>query len=204
MKKWLILSGMLAPVVYVGTVILGGALRPAYSHIAEAVSELVAAGAPNKLLLSALFILYNALCTLLGLGLFLEVKYAAGRKKSGVVGAVVLMVIGALGLLMELFFPQDPGGPAVTFAGTMHIILAGLMALGTMVAIIGVGLWFRNVLQNRTHFRYSMATFAIILLSCGATPVLGLTNPVFGVLERITIGSFLLWLFVTARTRYRA
>jgi hypothetical protein len=111
-------------------------------------------------------------------------------------------VVGFIGLLLELFFPQDPGGPAVTFAGTMHIILAGVAALGSMTAIVGTGLWFKNVTSMKYYAAYSLVTFAIVFISGGSTPILGLSNPFFGVLERITIGSYVLWLFVTAAMMY--
>jgi hypothetical protein len=61
------LSGILAPVVYVTTVILGGILRPGYSPLSEAVSELIATGAPNKLFLDPLFALYNLLTLAFGM-----------------------------------------------------------------------------------------------------------------------------------------
>jgi hypothetical membrane protein len=197
-KKLLLLSGILAPVIYVGTVILGGILRPEYSQVEQAISELVAADAPNRPLLSALFIAYNILTGAFGVGFLLHVQHSSRRKTSGIVGVVSLIAVGVIGLLLELFFPQDPGGPAVTFAGTMHIILAGVAALGSMTAIVGTGLWFKNVTALKYYTAYSLATFAIVFASGGSTPILGLTNPYFGVLERITIGSFILWLFVTA------
>lgn len=198
MKKLLVLSGTLAPVVYVGTVILGGILRPEYSHVGQAISELVAAGAPNKPLLSALFIVYNTLCGAFGIGLLLHVRRSSAPKTSGTIGAVSLIAVGFTGLLLELFFPQDPGGPAVTLAGTMHIILAGVAALGSMAAIAATGLWFRNAKATRYYTVYSLVTCAVVFISGGSTPILGLANPYFGVLERVTIGSFILWLFVTA------
>jgi hypothetical membrane protein len=202
MKKFFALSGMLASMIYIGTVVLGGILRPGYSHVTEAISELVAAGAPNKLLLSSLFIIYNLLCIIFGIGFYQLVKNSTGRKVSGKLGAISLVIVGFIGLLLELFFPQDPGGPAVTFAGTMHIVLAGIAALGTMIAIVTIGLWFKNYLAMKYYSGYSLATFAIILISGGSTPVLGMDFPFFGILERITIGSFIIWLFVTATTMY--
>lgn len=202
MKKLIALSGMLASIVYVGTVVLGGILRPGYSHVTESVSELVAAGAPNKLLLSLLFIIYNLLCIIFGIGLFQQVKNSASRKVIGKLGASSLVIVGFIGLLLELFFPQDPGGPAVTFAGTMHIVLAGIAALGTMIAIVSTGLWLKNVRAMKYYTGYSLVTFAIILLSGGSTPILGLDYPFFGVIERLTIGSFIIWLFVTATMMY--
>ncbi len=58
-NRILSIGGALAPILYVMTVALGGAIRPGYSHIAQAVSELIETGAPNKALLDALFIIYN-------------------------------------------------------------------------------------------------------------------------------------------------
>lgn len=78
MKKFLMMSGMLAALVYVGTAILGGLLRPGYSHLAEAISELVAADAPNRTLLSPLFLLYDAL-----LGFFRARFISQGHKAVG-------------------------------------------------------------------------------------------------------------------------
>ena len=69
-NKILMLSGILAPIAYVGAVVVGGLLRPGYSHIAQYVSELIEAGAPNKALLDPLFALYNVLRLRLVLGFF--------------------------------------------------------------------------------------------------------------------------------------
>ena len=197
MKKYLIFAGILAPIVYVTTVVIGGLLRPGYSHIAEAVSELVAAGAPNKPLLSSLFVLYNLLCAAFGVGV-LQYTAQTERKTSGRVGAISLILLGLIGVSLELFFPQDPGGPAVTFAGTMHIILASLASLVTMIAMVAIGLWFRNFPNLKGYTAYSLITFAVVFIAGGSIPVLGMTNPYFGLLERIAIGGFIQWLFFIA------
>ena len=202
MKKLLILSGMLAPVIYVGTVILGGILRPGYSHVAEAISELVAAGAPNKPLLSSLFIVYNVLCSAFGIGLLQQTINSSGRKTSGKLGAISLILLGIIGLLLELFFPQDPGGPAVTFAGTMHIILASMAALLTMIAVVATGLWLRQIPGFRGYTLYSILTCTVIFVAGGTVPILGMTHPYFGLLERIPIGAFIQWLFVIGLKMY--
>jgi len=60
-NRILSICGALAPILYIMTMVLGGAIRPGYSHIAQAVSELIETGAPNKALLDALFIIYNLL-----------------------------------------------------------------------------------------------------------------------------------------------
>ncbi|HEX7482926.1 MAG TPA: hypothetical protein VF350_05630 [Candidatus Bathyarchaeia archaeon] len=52
----LALCGILSPIVYVVTVVLGGILDPSYSHIGKTVSELVERGAPNRDLLNVLLV----------------------------------------------------------------------------------------------------------------------------------------------------
>src|SRR5215208_5568977 len=98
MKKILMLCGVAATIIYVGTVILGGWLRPGYSHISMAISELVADGAPNRSLLSSLFLVYNALLSLFGLGLFITVRDHLHGHVSGTVGSLALVAVGAAGV----------------------------------------------------------------------------------------------------------
>jgi len=197
MKKLLMLCGCSAVVIYIGTVILGGLLRPGYSHISMAISELVADGAPNRSLLSSLFLLYNALLTIFGIGLFLKVNGQSGRKLSGLVGSLALILVGMAGILMELVFAQEPGGTATTFAGTLHFVMAGVASLGTMVAVLGIGLWFRNIPEMKNYVRYSIISVAIIFVSGGSSiPAMANHSPLFGLIERITIGTFIVWMFV--------
>jgi hypothetical protein len=163
---------------------------------------LVAAGAPNKPLLSSLFILYNLLCSAFGIGLLQQTTHTSGRKTSGKLGAISLILLGIIGVLLELFFPQDPGGPAVTFAGTMHIILASIAALLTMIAVVATGLWVRQIPGFKGYTLYSILTFAVIFVAGGSVPILGMTHPYFGLLERIPIGAFIQWLFVIGLKMY--
>jgi hypothetical protein len=197
MKKLLMLCGVFAAVIYVGTVILGGWLRPGYSHISMAISELVADGAPNRSLLSSLFLLYNVLLSIFGLGLFLKANIRSRGRVSGVVGSLALILVGLAGILMELVFAQEPGGTATTFAGTMHFVMAGVASLGTMVAVLGIELWFRNFPELKGYVLYSMVSVAIIFISGGSSAVaMANHSPLFGLIERITIFTFTLWVSV--------
>jgi hypothetical membrane protein len=196
MKKLLMLCGMLAAVVYVGTVILGGLLSPGYSHISMAISELVADGAPNRALLSPLFLLYNTLLTVFGMGLFLKAISPSRGPASGISGSLALVLVGLAGILMEPAFPQEPGGTATTFAGTMHFLMAGIASLGTMVAILSLGLWFRKFPDVKGYVTYSMISVSIIFISGGlSAAALAYHSVLFGLIERITILTFTLWIF---------
>jgi hypothetical protein len=200
MKKTLMLCGIAAAVLYTGTVILGGLLRPGYSHVSMAISELVADGAPNRFLLSSLFLLYNILVSLFGIGSFLTVNSQPQGRVSGTIGSLALVLVGLAGILMELAFPQEPGGTAITFAGTMHFVMAGMASLGTMIAILMLAFWFRNIPALKGYIAYSLISVAIIFISGGLTAAaLANQHPLFGLIERATILTFILWMFVMGR-----
>jgi hypothetical protein len=204
MKKTLLFCGTAAAVVYLATVIVGGLLRPGYSHISMAISELVADGAPNRSFLSSLFLLYNLLLSLFGIGLFLKANGQPHARLSGIIGSFTLVAVGIAGLLMELAFPQEPGGTATTFAGTMHFAMAGVASLGTMVAVLMLALWFKNTAELKGYAPYSLISVAIIFLSGGMTAVaMANHSSLFGLIERITIFTFIQWIFVVGRKTFQ-
>jgi hypothetical protein len=206
-NKLLIITGMLAPIIYVGTVILGGLIRPGYSHIAQPVSDLMATGAPNKALLDLLFALYNLLVLIFGVSLFqwVRAENQTTRKTIGTIGAVVLLLEGLFGFI-TLFFPEDVGAISeATSIGKLHIVFAGLSALTSMFAILLMGFWFTSIPNLRRYGLYSFISVIVVFVFGGlaATSVAN-HSPIGGLLERITIGGFIQWIFVVALMMYRS
>ena len=68
-NKVFAICGIIAPILYLLMVIIGGALSPGYNHITETVSELLVAGAPNRPLLATLMIISSVLGILFPIGL---------------------------------------------------------------------------------------------------------------------------------------
>ncbi|MEP7355773.1 MAG: DUF998 domain-containing protein [Anaerolineales bacterium] len=198
-----LLGGLLAPILYVFTVILGGALRPGYSHLAQAISDLMAAGAPNKALMDTLFAGYNLLVLAGGWGVLHYVRAAPEphRRQAGWVGALNLIAVAVFGLV-TLLFPEDAGGlaaGAIGQTGRLHIVFAGLSSLTTMLAVLFLGLWFQANPRWRGLGLYSFASVLIVFVSGGfAAYSVANQYPLAGLVERITIGAFMQWLFVTA------
>jgi uncharacterized protein DUF998 len=205
-NKIFMLCGMLAPVVYVIAVIIGGRLRPGYSHKSQFVSELIESGAPNKSLLNPLFALYNLLTIASGIGLFTRLRAMSENKGkvSGSLGALVLVAEGIFGFV-TVFFPQDPRGAPVTSRGKIHIALAGLSSLTTILTMLLMGFWFRTIARWRGYSIYSFISGIIVFISGGLAAYTGATNSrILGIMERITIGGFLQWLFVIALKLFSA
>ena len=204
-SKTLALGGILAPIVYVGSVILGGILWPSYSHILQPISDLIATGAPNKALLDPLFALYNLLVLVAGLGLFLFVRENKAERGQllGTLGAATLVAEGFFGLI-TLFFPEDAGGMAagISSTGMLHIVFASLSSLTTMAAILLMGLWFRKSPRVK-YGLYSFISVGIVFVSGGmAAAGVASGSAIGGLLERITIGGFMQWLFVIGLMMY--
>ena len=199
-NKGFLLCGILTPLVYVFTVILGGILWPEYNHVLQPVSDLIATGAPNKPLLDSLFALYNLLTFAFGLGLLLYVRCHPQnlRKTAGTLGALFLIAEGIFGLI-TLFFPEDAGGmsAAISSAGLMHIVFAGLSSLTTMLTILLMGFWFRSNPDLHNYGLYSFLSVIAIFLSGGVAALSVANHSLYGgLIERFTIGGFLQWMFV--------
>jgi hypothetical protein len=125
-------------------------------------------------------------------------------KVVGTLGALVLVTQGIFGF-MTLFFPEPAGGisATITSTGTMHIIFAGLSSLTSILAILLMGFWFRNSQRLRGYGLYSFLSVAVVFLSGRlAAFSVATQSPVAGLVERITIGGFLQWLFVIALMMY--
>ena len=194
MKKTLYVLGMLTPLLNIFNVVLGGALWPDYSHVRQAISELTMAGAPNLALMDALFTIYG--CVLLAFSLGFSLRWGKAGNRPLAISGVALVACAAAGLAMK-FFRQDPIGEPLTFTGTMHLILAGVTSLGTIFAIFFAAAGFRKLPYGGALRVFSLVMGTIVLLSGGLTAV-GTTQlpAIFGILERTTIGSFMLWLLV--------
>ena len=195
-KKHLILSGFLATVIYCITVIIGGLIRPGYSHISQFVSELIATGAPNKILLDQMFAVYNILTTVFAWALLIFVRTQQGNPKIkiGLAGTLILLSEGIFGLA-TLFFPQDPVGTPSTLTGSLHIILAGLSSFTTMAAMLLIGLWIRANAQLKSYGNYSFASVGFVFIFGGiAAAMTANQSPLSGLVERLTIGGFLQWM----------
>lgn len=216
LQTYMLLGGVLAPIVYVIAVVLGGFLQPGYSHASQFVSELIMVDAPNKQLLDALFVVYNLLTILFGLGLvrlmIQEITATVTKAESnntittstmctksnrnGIRGALTLVAVGVLGCVMT-FFPQDPVGASITWTGMIHIILAGLLSLATMFSMLWIGLWFQKQPVLHIYSLYTFQSVLFVFLSGGLAAFMAVNRiPFSGIMERLTICGFLQWLFV--------
>jgi hypothetical protein len=196
--KVLLICGIVAPLLFVGTDIIAGTLYADYSFTDQAVSELFAIGAPTSLLVVPLFTVYSVLLVAFAFGIWMSAA-AAGRNRALRVLALMMIVNAVNGLVLWNFFPMHMRGAEMTFTDTMHVTLAGV---GALFGVLTVGL---GVASFRNWFRfYSIGTILILLvpgiLAFLYVPEVGGNQPTpwLGLTERISIYGNTVWQLVLA------
>ncbi|HJS58293.1 MAG TPA: serine hydrolase, partial [Vicinamibacteria bacterium] len=192
--KALLVCGFLSSLLYAATDVLGGILYDGYSFASQAISELMAAGAPSEAIVDPLFITYDVLALAFGVGVFREgVRRSRALRMTG----ALLMGYAAIGLAGPTLFEMHRRGIASLAADAPHIILTGILVL-LMLLAIGFGSFALG-----TRFRvYSFGTLLVMIVfgsiaaPYAARLAAGQPTPGFGILERINIYSSLLWVAV--------
>jgi hypothetical protein len=185
--------GLVSVALFALADISGAALRPSYSSVSQAISELIETGAPHKTLLDAMLTGYHGLVIPFALGLHKSIGDGAGKR----VGPILLAGAGVLGVVLTLFFPCDPGcEPFVSLRGTMHILIAIPMGFAILFAILAFSFRFsRDSLWGPGYALYSRVTFGAGVVLAAVTVALAESN-VVGVLERLLTASYLQWYVV--------
>ena len=198
MKKIYTIFGFLGPIIYILAVIVGGAIRNDYSQLYNTISELSMANVPNLLMMEIMFGIYNISLLIFGIGAFLDTEVDSSKKYRA---AMLMLVLTAISGIILLFFPQDPRTAAFTTTGTVHIAVAGISSLLTILAIFIIGFSFRKKPGMNNFAKYSFISGIIVVVSGGLSAYSVANNLSFGgLLEKITILTFIAWVIVFSYT----
>jgi hypothetical protein len=182
--------------------VIAATLYDGYSRMSQAVSELSATGAPTHAFLTAVGPVFSLLLIGFGLGIW---RSAHGKRSLRIAGALVI-AHGAMSFLWVLgpMSQRDviaAGG--ATSADTLHLVLSA--ATGLFVAAyvattaVGFGWAFRlySAVTIATAFVFGLLSAQVDELAAGAP------TPYMGLLERIGIGAWLVWMAVVATVLWR-
>lgn len=200
-QKNLAICGLLSPIIFHIATFLGGVLRPGYNHITNTVSELMAPGSPNKMLMHVLFTISAVLSTLFGIGVWKFVQESGYNNWIGLTGAGILIAIGVITILTSAIFPQDPQhawDQSPTFAGQIHKILAmGALPMLSLASTLMIGIWMHRTGVYAGFGIYSYITLGAVFLAAGVT-FSTMQLPILGLTERMTVLVIQQWTFVLA------
>jgi hypothetical protein len=195
-RKGLLICGILSSLLYVPVTILGAMQWPGYNAFDQSVSELIGIDAPSAPLVVPLFFIYSLLIYAFGVGVWMS----AGQKRTLRVAAVLIVAKEIFGLVATLFAPVHLRGVEAGPTETMHLILTGVGVLFCMFPAMGFG----AAAFGKCFRIYSIGTMLIFLV-CGALAgsynpqvAANLPTPWLGVLERVNIFGYLLWVAALA------
>jgi len=188
------LAGVLSSMVYATADILCGLRYPGYSFADQVISELSAIGAPTTALWVRLLRVYVVLFTAFAIGL---VRESGGNRRLRLTSWLLIAFV--LSGPLWSFFPMHQRGDIFTWTDAGHIALGGLMVL-LLSAVIAAG---AGALGHRFRaFSQMLVTMAFI---AGAGTFVyvprmidQLPTPGVGVVERVFLYAFLLWIAVLA------
>lgn len=201
MKRILLLSGALAALAYAAHVVIGGLLWDGYSHLMQPISDLTATGAPDRAPLGIILYAYSLFALVFGGVAFGRFR---GLGLRAAAWGMILYVAMQLVSLSYGFFPEDLPGNAVTFFGTMHLVVTGIIVPFTIGAPIVTGLGMRKAAGLNRAGWFSVACGILIFFAGGASALFFARKlPFFGLVERINIGTLQVWILVLSVELFR-
>ena len=196
----LLWCGVVSSALYVATDIIGGLRYPGYSFTSQAISELMARGAPSEPVVDTLFLVYSVLAVAFGIGVFRE---GQSNRQLRLTGAL-LALYAALGATGPTLFEMDQRGAGSLTGDTPHIILTAVISLLLLLAM-GLG----AMALGRRFRAFSFASMLVVAAFGGFTGTFasqlaaGQPTPGMGIVERVCIYTSMLWIAVLGATLLR-
>jgi Protein of unknown function (DUF998) len=200
-RKTMLGCGVLSSVLYVATEVYAWSRYPGYSPFSQAFSELLAEGAPTRPFLLQVGAPYNPLVAALAPG----VGTSPGRGRVSRITGTMLGLYAIFSFLGGTVFQMDVRGTEGTARGDLHPLATAVMVL-FMLLSMGFGAFLHGV-----RFRvYSIGTLLTVVLFAGLTflyaPKIAANEPTpwLGLIERVSIYAWMLWVAVLAISCWRA
>lgn len=194
-SRWLLASGVLAAVAYVGADIIAAVGWQPYSFRSQTVSELMGLGSPWRPFLMAMFSLHNFLVFIFSIA----VRHAGGPARRMKVTAALLAVYAVVGEIGLVMAPMHQRGEVASATDTAHIIVTVVLGISILLFIA-----YGGGTRGKVLFRYSVGSMAVMILfgawagRLGPRLAANEPTPWMGIIERINIYSCMAWLAVYA------
>lgn len=197
LQRILLICGIVSSVLYLAMNIVVPMMAHQYSVTSQTVSELSAIGAETRYLWVALAIPYGCLVIAFGFGVWLS----AGKQN-------LLKAVGFLLIFNSFvgFFwpPMSLRGDPPVLADALHIVFTGVVVMTFILEMI-----FAAAAIGGAFRIYSILSIIVLGVFGALTGLeaprimVNLPTPMIGVWERISIGSYILWIAVFATVLLR-
>ncbi|NIM58158.1 MAG: DUF998 domain-containing protein [Candidatus Aminicenantes bacterium] len=195
-KNLFALSGILAPILFFGIVIILGLLEPGYNHATRMMSVLGGVGGIRGLIFNLGIGLIGVLIIVFSFGLHKNVNNGKGSK----IGPI-LLAIGGFGLILSGIFHCDLNCANVMverdFIGIMHVLSAFIAGMCLSISPFFIFARFR---KDDYWKRYALPTLVTGILANIPGIILWITIfasiilEIDGILQRLGIVFVLIWM----------
>lgn len=195
-KRIMIFCGIISSVLYLGIDITASLhWKEFYDYTSQGFSELMAFEAPTRSFVLSSNILYNILIIVFGL----FVRAIGGKKSSLRITGILLFGYAIVGIITPAFFPVFLRGVEITFRNRLHLPL-------TLIEVLFIlsSMCFGAVSQGKRFRIYTAFSFVIMTVfavwggSFAPEVATNQPTPWLGVIERVNIYGYLLWVVVFA------
>lgn len=155
------LLGIIAPVLFIVVFTIAGLLRPGYSPISQAASDL-GRGANNWIFNIDLRV-FGLLTILFAFGFFSFLRARVG--KGSAISSLVLLCLSGLGAIGGSFFAEfDPHNPSTEASGLLHGASFLLLFIMFTLTLLVVGFAFLRVRSLHGYGYYSLLTALVTII----------------------------------------
>ena len=200
-EKPLLIAGLLSSIAYVAIDLLSAVRYPGYSLLHQAISELSAIGAPESS--TKLWSLLGPVYGVLFVAFVVGVLRVARNNRPLRISGWCMLLFAAWNMLWPLF-PMHQRGTETTSTDFVHLVV-GAGSLLFILGFIGAG----GMALGRRFRTFSLATTLVIIgtglgtFSYVSRIGAGAPTPWLGVVERVMIYAYLLWVAVLGMTLVR-
>jgi hypothetical protein len=203
-RKLLFVSGVAAPLLWVGMDVVASLRFDGYSYVDQTVSELSAIGTPTR----TFWLVFGSVDSILLIAFAVGVWQSAGRKRplrvvAGLLAANALISL-TVGPFSSMHQREVLAADGATFSDTLHLTLVGV---GGVIFLFEAG--FAAMAFGNRFRMYSAATVLVALVFGFITSLYAPEvqaneqTPWIGVYERVSAYGYMLWIAVLAISIWR-
>jgi len=188
--------GVIAPLLFVVLVLVAAGQYDGYNHAEQAISELGGAGADESIVQNTNFFIVGVLIMAFAGGLCGGIRHTGASR----LGPLLIVIFALSAGVGNALLPCDPGCEFESTKGSLHNItgLAGFLSAVAGMLLISGGL--KQDERWRSLHPYTLVTVvaALVSLAVWIGSKANDLESVDGLLQRIFLGIWLLWIEVMA------
>jgi len=197
--RFLLLCGVLAPVMMMAVILVVGQITPDYDPVSNTVSQMGAAERPYASVLNAGYMAYGIMMAAAAYGL----SQSMGLTRRAKMLAVLLGVHAAGTMLLGVFPDTLDLAPKGLTDDFLHNTVSVVSSLPLLVGILVL----RGIARHRRALKAAGILGMVVIIVNLPMPVIPMVDalqPVSGLLQRLLSGSSFLWLALTFGLLFRA